>query len=232
MNFARGQFHGNRRGRRGPWGLLAVLAAGAALLAGCNIAGFLGYLVAPERRTRTVDAEHDLAGQTVAVVIYAPSRVLFEHPYARLYLADAIAEQLEAHVEGVKVVPPGEVIRYQQDHVYWEDRSRTELGREFSADRLLYVSLVDYATREPGSPHLCRGRIVAEASLYDCARRESEGLLWRESDLRAVYPEDNPVPANRTGDVQKIAYKTRAIFVDRLVKSFYEHEEEIPEDSR
>ena len=67
---------------------------------------------------------------------------------------------------------------------------------------------------------MSRGRIVAEASLYETARPEHSARVWRTPDVRAVL--DN-APSGRPFEDTQLAYNTRRIFAEKLVKNFYEH---------
>ena len=65
--------------------LLAALGAG-----GCSTVGYVMYLFMPEGKMETVEPEFaGLAGNTVAIIIYAEDAVLYDYPLVRLTLPPA-----------------------------------------------------------------------------------------------------------------------------------------------
>jgi hypothetical protein len=203
--------------------MLVALPAAMAL-AGCNIAAYFLHLIAPPEPTRWEDAAYDgLRGKTVAIVIYAHRDVLQAYPRVRQDLSLVVADELKARVEDIRIVPPDKVCAYQRDNLHWASEERTVLGRTLGGDAVLFISLVEYSTATPGAMGLLyRGRIVAEASVYDCAKPERDARVWRSEDIRVAHPEGSPggQPAD---DDRQIAYWTRRKFADALVKKFYRH---------
>ncbi|HUT60987.1 MAG TPA: hypothetical protein VNA25_24330, partial [Phycisphaerae bacterium] len=124
----------------------------------------------------------------------------------------------------LRIVEPTKVLSYQEEHISWDTMDKTELGRVFGADLVLYVTLVEFSTREPGSVHLYRGIITAEASLYKTALAEPDSRVWKSDDIRVIYPEDSPSGVSAANDLL-IRRNTVWLFADRLVKRFYKHTE-------
>jgi hypothetical protein len=125
----------------------------------------------------------------------------------------------------VSVVNPLRVMRYQDENPRWYSFPAERLCRDFNADSVLLISLMEFSTRAPGFVHLARGRITAEASLYQAGRpgqETAEQPAWRSDIIRVVYPEESPLglPA---GDDREIRLQTAKEFADRVVKSFYDH---------
>ena len=98
-----------------------------------------------------------------------------------------------------------------------------DLGRAFGADYVLHVVLEEYTMREPGSINLYRGRIVAQASVYETALPEDEARLWSGGDLRVLYPLHAPTGEPGQDD-SKIRYETEKRFATLLASKFYKHE--------
>ncbi len=208
----------------------AVLAAVIGLVAGgCGPARYFAYLAAPELPGKTVPAEFsDLDGHRVVIVIFADQRVQYEHPRARLTLAAAIRAEMKERLKGVSVTDPAKVWQYQNDHAAWEMVERSELAKQFGADYVLYVALLEYATREVGSVNLYRGRITAECSLYQAGMSDQEGRVWHCDRLAVVYPESGPsgIPDETDRTVRQEAER---LLADALVKKFYDHKEPVEE---
>jgi len=200
--------------------LASLLLAGS--LCGCNVAGYLGYLVAPKAATETVEAEFDaLKGHSVAVVVYCDQRVQYEHPWANMEVSHAIVDELRENVKHVTVLDPRRVTQYQGEHLRWETMDKTRIGSDLDVEYVLYVTLIQFTTRQPGAMHLYQGHIEAEASVWDVSLPERQARLWYGRGLTATYPED-PI-GKMTEDDREIRYRTERIFAEKLVKNFYEH---------
>jgi len=191
---------------------------------GCDAARYGAYLLAPSGSTVKVPAEFPgLAGRSVAVVVYADMSVQYEYPYARLEVSMVVASELKQHVPDLRVVSPRRVIAYQDQNIHWQSMDRTRLGRLLGADNVLYISLDEYSMREPGSLNLFRGRIRAQAMVYDCSKPERSACIWRDNELSVLYPANAPTGEPGQDDL-KIRYQTEKIFAEMLVKKFYDHE--------
>jgi hypothetical protein len=185
------------------------------------------YLFAPASQTKTVAAEFaDFPGHSVAVVVYAGESVVYEYPYARLRLTRVIAAELEQRVRKVKIVDPRVVLRYQDENVNWDSMAKTELGKAFKTDYVLLVSLMEYTSQEPGSVGLSRGRINAEASVYQTSLPEARARVWEAASISAMFPEDAPMGLLKQ-EARGILDETERRFVDALVKKFYKHKVEV-----
>jgi len=188
---------------------------------------YLAYLFSPGSQTETVKAEFpDLPGHTVAVVIYGGENVLYEYPYAPLRLSRRIEAELTEHVKKVKLVDSAAVLKYQEENIHWDTMDKTELGKLFNADYVLFVSLMEYTTREPNSVSLCRGRITAEASMYQTSLPEPQARVWNTASISTVFPEAAPTGL-LPSEARRILDETERRFVDALVKKFYQHKEEV-----
>jgi len=91
---------------------------------------------------------------------------------------------------------------------------------------LFVLALVEYTTREAGSLQLFRGRIYAEAGLYDVSLPESTARIWDCPEIRVAYPEDSPVGIPGEDD-RAIRAETERYFAEALVRKFRKHE--VPE---
>ncbi len=202
--------------------IIALLLLTAAL-GGCETLGYLFYLVAPASSGEEVHAEFTgLADSKVAIVIYADAETLYNYPYIQLELSSQIAEQLRNNVEGVTIVDIRRVIKYQQENLYWESMDKTELGKVFTADNVLFVALVEFSTREPGSVNLYRGRVAAQAGIYNTSLPERQALKWNCDSMRIAYPRDAAMGEPGEDD-SKILYETQREFAVSLVKKFHNH---------
>ena len=200
-----------------------VLAAAAGSGCTSDSMRWFVYVIAPWSQTKTQDAEFaDLVGQKVAIAIFTNENVAYEYPYARLTVSNQVAAELEKRVKKIKVVEPVTVLRYQQENLNWDSMPRTELAKAFEADYLLFISLVEYTAREPNSTDLCRGRIVADASIYQASLPEDRSQVWNAAGISIVHPKDAPV-GRLSREARNLLNETETKFVDALVKKFYKH---------
>ena len=211
--------------------LVPVLMIVALAGGGCNIAAWLGYVLAPPAPTRTQQPEFEhLPDRHVAVVVYAGPETQTDFPLAQLEISDAVNYQLRENIDGITLVPPRRVMRYQDENPGWEEMGPEKLCKVFNCDYVLLVSLVEFATRESGSAHLVRGRLTAEAKLYGRPNGPRAGLQWRsEEHFRIVHPPGKELAAP-TGNPNKIRFETERLFADALVKKFYKHKAPIEAD--
>lgn len=199
--------------------LLLLLAVS---FSGCKPTGYLLYLIAPGSRMTTVDAEFEgLAGNSVAVVVFADPAILCDYPMVRLDLSTVLAAELKKHLKGVTVIDPRRVLKFQDANLYWDAIPKSQLAEQLGAKYMLFISLVEYSSREPGSTNLFRGRIVAETSVYQSSSPRS-APVWRGKEIRVAYPEAAPVGL-MSDDDRNIRYRTEKLFADVLVKKFYKH---------
>jgi hypothetical protein len=196
-------------------------------LAGCDMIGFLAYLFNPGV-TETIESEYEgLAGHTVAVVVYADPETLFTHPAIPQNLSAVVSAHLEANLEDLTTVDSQRIWRYQESHTNWDATPMEELATVFEADYILYISLLEYGTRVPGSIDLYRGTMAAQVFLYDASLADAgDPEVWRSDLMGAQFPKDNTggIPNSSDSD---IAYAMNTIFAEELAKKFYEHEIDI-----
>lgn len=172
---------------------------------------------------KKVSAEFDgLKGHTVAIVVFADQKVQYEYNSAPLELSMVIGGEMRENVKPVVVVDPHAVARYQAENVHWEEMDRVALGRVFGADFVLYVALVEFTTREPGSTDLYRGRIAAEVSVWNTTLPEQDARVWRKGDLRVKFPADG-ARGLFSGNDSKIRFETERLFAVELVRKFHDH---------
>jgi len=213
--------------RRWLIGIACTLAA--ATLGGCNYAAFFLYLIAPEPTAKAIPAEYDkLSGTSVAVIVFADDKTQAEHQNIQLEVCSMVSVRLRKNIEDVTIISPRRVVKYQRENLYWEELDRTKLGRDLGAANLLYISLDEFSTLEPGSLQLFHGRLTASASLYKTSKPAREARVWGPKEIRVAYPAETIT--GQTGESDEIIrHKTVAIFSDHLARKFYEHKPDPPE---
>jgi hypothetical protein len=159
------------------------------------------------------------------VVVYTDLRTQYEYSDINLTLSSAICGQLEKNVKKIKLIPAARVVRYQDENIYWPEMDKTELGKAFGADYVLYVPLEEFATRVPDSSYLYRGRATCEPSVYDTSKPPREARVYKGDKIRVQYPEHEPAGMRNENDRQ-IRTMTESIFAERVAWKFYDHKEE------
>lgn len=206
--------------------LLWTVAAVAPLLGGCNYLAFPLYVFAPPEPTKTVEPEFKgLEKKTMTVIIWADTGTLLEYQSAQLELTDAIIAEFKRHLPTLTITEPRRVIRYQDEKPSWRAMQPRLLCDHFSSDLVMIVSLMEFTTREPGHAHLARGRIHAQAAIYQRERGQEpadQGPVWQNDGMLTVFPAQSPVVL--AGDDWQIRSATEKLFAQELVRKFYKHE--------
>lgn len=212
------------------WFIMLIVSALA--VGGCSMLRYATYIINPSSGMKSVDAEHDLAGKTVAVVIYAGLETRLDYQNVQIEIFDAVSAEMKRNIKRVKLIDPRRVIRYQAENPDWNSEPPEKLCRVFGADAVLLISLIEFTSREPGSVHLARGRITAEARVYEPPKPGPDaapgGCAWRSKTLRVIYPADTPVGLP-IGNDWELRMTTEKIFATQLVRSFYKHK--VPRES-
>jgi hypothetical protein len=207
---------------------IPAIVAMAFVLPGCNILGPALYFLIPGGRTQTVSAEcNALSGETVAIIVHASYEVRSDFPAAAREVAFTVAQELREHVRGVTVIDPDRVVAYQHRRDDWQMQKKTELGRAFGARYVLCIDLTELSTQEYGDYNVFRGRLSAEACVYDTAKDEAEARIWPgeghpSGRFHVVFPPDHPI-GRLSDDDRAIRYQTQRLFALQLVRKFYKH---------
>lgn len=200
--------------------LWMMMCTACLLMGGCK---YLSYLFAPEPVEKIPAECPELEGHSVAIVIYANPDVMYEYPTAKIELSVMLAQQFAENAKTIKVLAPEKVIKYQAENVNWDTMDKTRLGSVLGVDYVLFISLLEFTTREPGSVNLFRGRITAEASVYKCNMPERRARVWHNGSLDATFPLESPV-SGFGGSEGPIRVRTEADFCKALARKFYNHE--------
>ncbi|MBN2581485.1 MAG: hypothetical protein JXL80_00345 [Planctomycetes bacterium] len=202
--------------------LLVVVALG---LCGCGLAHLFAYPFASREGTVHVKGDYDLRADALLIFPYLGSEIQLEYPNAGLEISSFIYQELYANLKGrVRgVVNPQQVVRYQQTDLDWQNKSIQEIGREFGADKVLYIEVNRLTLMEEHSANLYRGRVKAHLQVVDVGSTTGEGLLY-ESDVSVVVPKDNPLGTMQISSA-RIMTETLTQFAKETVWKFYDHEE-------
>lgn len=216
---------GARIGRRGMRG---VLAAGLVLgmlggILGLGLGGCSWLAMASEKvGGKNVPADYKtLDDKSLAIVIYPDWATGLEYAGARDEIGAFTTAQMREFLPKTKLVNYKEVIHWQDDTQQWRNMEMKEIGKHFGVDRILYIEVLDYRSRQPGSDNLLQGRIHAMARIYE-TDAAGPAAAW-EKEFDVTWP-NIPEGPPKTNDLT-VRRRVLEAFSVQLVGNFYEHKD-------
>jgi len=203
---------------------LAIFGTLAALLAisGCSFLT-MGY---NRQYGSPVTAQYaGLADKTVAIVVYVDQAESYEYPQARSEISNFVATTMRQAMPKIKLVDPKLVIQWQDETLNWASISEKEIGKHFGVDRVVYIEVIDYGTREPGASDLLRGRLQTTCKVFETETPGSTAV-WNQP-LRVFWPENGPMDATQGSDLAVRQHVLEA-FSSQLTGAFYDHRDVEP----
>ena len=205
--------------------LLLLLLSVPTFCTGCGIPNLFSYFLADREPKKDVAREHDLRAEALLILPYSGPQIQLEHPGANLTISNFIIQQIDGHLRGhVRgVVNPIQVIRYQQTDLDWENKTVQEIGREFGADKVLYIEIRRLTLLEERSANLYRGRVKAHLQVVDVNADAADAELYT-GDVSVIFPKDNPLG---TSQISRGAIEQQTLhrFAVETVWKFYDHKE-------
>ncbi|MBN1342455.1 MAG: hypothetical protein JXQ73_07230 [Phycisphaerae bacterium] len=203
--------------------ILASAAVWLPMSVGCNLVSLPYVLFAPDP-TQKVSAEFaHLKGKRVIILVWAEQATLYEYPNVQIETASHIRYYLREQFQDLDVVSPKEVDRYMKAHPDWATEHPSRIARHFKANCAMMVELMEFTTREPGSPNLFRGRARGRIVVYDLAGQEDQPKGIALKPAEATYPPDQPIGVLRADD-RTIRAETYKEFGRSVARKFYDHE--------
>jgi hypothetical protein len=156
-----------------------------------------------------------LKDKKVAVVCYAPARVRYNADDVDTEVAKGVSALLKRNGKAIDVVDPDQVADWLDQHANWSDV--TEVGKEFSADYVVFVDIQEFSVYEENSPNMLRGRSYVDIRVYDVV---NEGAVVYSTDLESIYPLGRPIPA---GEKRETSFRREylARLSDEIGRHFY-----------
>lgn len=196
-------------------GLIVALFAQA----GCNMLAYPAMLAA-EAQTEKVPAEFSrLADKKVAIVVWSDAGTLYQFPHIRLELASQLAYQMAGQLKTVSIVAPQEIADYQSRNPNWDAMPAWQIGRQFEADYVIFVEILEYSTREPRTPGLFHGMAKASVVVHDVADPTAR---WTLTPVSADFPLRRTTSMN--SDDQMVHRQLIEMLAGQITTKFYEHE--------
>ncbi len=204
--------------------LLVLLAWGTA---GCGIAHLMIYPWAPREAKKDVKSEHDLVAERLLILPYAPHDVQFNNPGVGRDLSNHMIREIRENLRGRvhRVINPAQVALYQQSNLDWPNLSVAEIGRQFKADKVLYVELNRFTMMEEDSANLFRGRVEATIRVVAPAREAVSATLY-EGQVAVTVPEDQPIGSI---DISEAKFKQAVLYRtgQEIIWKFHDHSEKV-----
>lgn len=213
--------------------LLAVVgfAALSAAATGCNVVGFIAAASPPP----TIEAQYaGLAGQRVAVMVWADRGIRIDWPTMQTDLCAALQRKLAAstHKKGAlegATFPYSapSIARYQEDYPESETDPIEMTAVKMGVDRLVYVEVEDFATRSDAAEELFRGTAVASVKAVEVVNGIGK-VVYEESDVQVYFPPSGPKEGTIRGNDYTMYAGTIDGLAQRIADRFVPYQEERP----
>lgn len=191
--------------------VLGLLMCGAA---GCNVVGLAATKLPPPI---VKPAYEELAGQSVAVVVWCESQVDLDHPTLARQVGSLLQENLEvARDDGNRRTrrtledttfpfPASAYVKYFKEDPSLASVPGPQLAPRMGADRVIFVEIGSFTTRGGASPGLVRGVAELDVAVYEVpqpignddaspAGRTQEVPpaveVYREPSIVVMFPKD------------------------------------------
>lgn len=197
---------------------LALLAAGGGL-ASC---GFLAGAF-QQQTGKAVEATYrNLDNKSLAIVVDPDPATALEYAGARTEIGAFVTAQFQQNMPNVKLLRYQDVIRWQDETLQWQGLPVKDIGKHFGTERVLYIELLDYRTREAGATNLLRGHIHAMARVFE-VDTPGPNAAW-EKEFDVAWPPTAPMDVLKANDTA-VRKRVLEVFSEQLVGQFYDHKE-------
>jgi len=209
---------------------LSVLSAPLFLLvSGCAIFGVVASAVPKPLQI----AKADLAGQSVAVMVWADRGLRIDWPMAQRDLAVGVQNGLveqqtkkqKSLLDAKFPVSADSVIKWQLDNPAYQAEPIERIAPRLNTTRFIYIELTDLATRADRSIALYRGSAKANLKVIEINNAVGS-IVYEENNIEVKFPPkigDEGIPTG--GDLQ--FYRgTSAALSEAIVKRFIDWRED------
>ena len=200
--------------------LAATLLAAAVGTSGC------GWLAGAYEKThgRQVLGEYKgLANRSVAIVVYSREDLINEYPSANREISEFLKVELIKAVPTIRLVDPQVVIEWQNNTLGWDRMSEQEVAQHFGVERVIWIELVEYRTKEKGIEGLVQGHIDTNVRVVETGAVDPDSPVWRK-DVGVEWPPDGPVDMMRVKETD-VRRHTLELYGTTLANAFADHKE-------
>lgn len=202
-------------------------------LPGCTLFGVLAGKVAPGQ---SVPAQYaGLAGQSVAVMVWAGEGTTIDFPDVRVDFAGGLQKKLQqADAAKTKEVAgltfptsPAAVVRLQENHPEYEALPLAAVAPKLGVTRVIYVEIENLQTRSDASVELYRGSATATMKVVEVPRGGGPATVaYEESAITAVFPPNTREEGTPDGNDFVIYRGTIDALTTEVAKRFVPYQEE------
>lgn len=209
--------------------LIVFLLAPLALLlcAGCDLVGVTAEAITGE--TDITPAYTGLAGQRVAILVWADEGVSLDHPTVNADIARSLLGKFQdgsdaklKELKGTSFVDVADILRFQEAHPESQVDSPEQIAQQLPGTRLIYIELDSLALHPGQSNDLARGQATADVKVIEIKGSETK-IAYQQNSLSTVYPKDSP-PEGVYGLSDELIYnKTVDALADEIGNIFMTH---------
>lgn len=153
----------------------------------------------------------------VVIICTVPYGLLSRHPSLQIDIVDRVSRNLET--QGIKIVEPGDVSSWYDDHGEWGDFS--ELSTHFEAAYVIHIDVRDFDHRMPQSDNLMQGRTEGHITVHQFGSDDKDRgpmTVAFDRDFGLTFPSTYPVPRESRSEDQFVQG-----FTDRLALHLSQH---------
>ncbi len=204
-------------------------------LGGCTLMGAAANAVAgPDPSITVTPKYHGLAGQTVAIVVWADPKTRNDFPTIREGIGQSLQDTLvrdiqgEAKSEELKgtVFPAAarSVVRFQEDHPDTASQTIEQVSLRLGIphlSRVIYVEVEKFETRDAKLPELLRGTASATLRVVEITGNTAT-VKYSESGIEAQFPKKEGDTLDASGNNDEAIFKgLLGDLTDHIALRFY-----------
>lgn len=203
--------------------VLMLVAAGVAL-AGCNLLGALlsktVELMTPEE---TVEAQYDLHGKSVLVLVDTKDPALIsDYPRLESAMSEAVGKVLAENQACWPIVSARSIEAARQAEAGFADWSVAQAGKYFNVDIVLHIEMFDFRLKDSPNSTVYHG--TAEAAVRLVVPDSGQQVWPVLADARLISAETQPdVEAEQTGQQETILING---FAEKIARMFFTYKRE------
>lgn len=209
----------------------AMLCLFSIILLGAGLTGCAPVSAVANAMPESKNAAYSgLAGQSIAVMVWADRGIRIDWPSIQLDLANVVQNKIRGSgapeiKDSTFPVPPASIVKYQRDYPATESMPITETAPKFGASRLIYIELTSFSTRSAASLQMFRGNATAMVRVMEVSGNQAV-VGYEESNIKAFYPPKSPPDGVLNSDDTIIYRGTIAALGEEIAHRLTTHEVE------
>jgi len=96
------------------------------------------------------------------------------------------------------------------------------VGRQFDADYVVYLEVLEFQMRDPHQPQFLQGMIQASVAVHDIKADPDQFQPYELTPIRCLYPENGPVMLS-AGNAPLIREGSYRRFAELVARKFYDY---------